>query len=222
MKLLKHMLFLAITASYLMTSQAFADEQDGNSNFHEELNERDFDALRDFLKSRRIKDLIERKSNLVISGDVRTEWRHLNETCCGKKMRGRGSVNAKGLPISRNDFDIECNLYFNCIYERSWAVAHVRYDNPAGVDDNDHPCFPANQNDLEPNCKDCCLKRSKVCFGDPDGYHGSGRDNDLHLKKAYFGYNFYLDDDSRFDVELGRRGNLYNVFTSNIQFFKQV
>jgi hypothetical protein len=35
------------------------------------------------------------------------------------------------------------------------------------------------------------------------------------------GYNFYNDGVTRFDVELGRRGNLYNVFDSSIQFLSR-
>ena len=73
----------------------------------EELNERDFDALRNFLKSKRVMDLTDKTCNLAISGDVRTEWRHLNETCKGQNMRGGNATNRAGLPISRNDFDIE-------------------------------------------------------------------------------------------------------------------
>lgn len=220
MKYMKQVLFLAIMISCFATGTITAAPQQDSTSYDEELNEKDFDALRDFLKSRRMEDVAAKKSNLIVSGDLRTEWRHMSETCCGQNLRG-GEAERKGLPISRNDFDIECNLYFNCVYERSWAVAHVRYDNSAGVDDNDHPCFPKNENDITPGCDKSCFDKSIQCNGDPEGYHGSGRCGDLCLKKAFFGYTIYLDDCSRFDVEVGRRGNLYNAFESNVQFLSR-
>lgn len=36
------------------------------------------------------------------------------------------------------------------------------------------------------------------------------------------GYNICVDSDSRFDVELGRRGNLYLVFDSRVQFLSRL
>lgn len=217
MKYLKYLLLSVITGNCLIFQAAYAapDVQDG-SRFDEELNERDFDALRDFLKAKRAVDIAERTSDLTISGDVRTEWRHLNETCRGQRLRGHGAIDEDGRPVSRNDFDIEFNLYFNHVYDRTWAVVHVRYDNSAGVDDNDHPCF---FDDEEPT--KCCRETAIRCFGDPQGYHGSGHCDDLCLKKAYMGYNIYTEGCTTFDVELGRRGNLYNVFDSNVQFLSR-
>ena len=110
---------------------------------------------------------------------------------------GRGSVDEFGLPISRNDFDIIFNLWFDYVCDRGWAVAQLEFDNSAGVDDNGHPCFV-----------------------DPEGYHGSGFCDDLCLKKAYMGYNICCDGCTRFDIEIGRR-NLYNIFDSKIEFLSR-
>lgn len=216
MKYYKYLLTLALIVGCIITGQAYSDEQDG-SRFEEELNERDFDALRMYLKSKRAEDISEATSNLTISGDVRTEWRHLNESCKGVRLRGHGTV-IKGRPVSRNDFDIEFNLYFNYVCERSWAIAQVRYDNSAGVDDNDHPCFFDDRGDGT----GCCQRTALQCLGDPEGYHGSGACDDLCLKKAYFGYNLYLDGGTRLDIEVGRRGNIYNAFDSNVQFLSRL
>lgn len=217
MKLLKSLLSITIVLGCFVAGYITAAEQD-SSRFDEELNERDFDALRDFLKAKRAVDIAENVSNLTLSGDVRTEWRHLNESCRGMRLRGHDCVDLSGRPISRNDFDIEFNLYFNYIYDRTWAVVQVRYDNSAGVDDNGHPC---RFNEDEDGCTGCCLDRARRCVGDPEGYHGSGNCDDLCLKKAYIGYNFFTDGCTSFDVELGRRGNLYNVFDSNVQFLSR-
>lgn len=222
MRQFKYLFSLMLTVGFFMGTTAYAIDQEHDENrFDEELNERDFDALRDFLKTKRALDVSERCSNLTISGDVRTEWRHLDETCCGQRLRGHGATTLFGdRPVSRNDFDIEFNLYFNYVYDRSWAVAQVRYDNTAGVDDNGHPCFEDDEEAGE-GCDMCCKEKARRCQGDPEGYHGSGNCDDLCLKKAYMGYNFFENECSRFDVELGRRGNLYSVFDSNIQFLSR-
>jgi hypothetical protein len=218
MRFVKNLLLLALAVGLFSTGSAMA-AQDG-SRFDEELNERDFDALRDYLKRKRTVDIDDNEvSNLTISGDVRTEYRHLNESCRGDRLRGHDRVDVRGRPISRNDFDIEFNLRFDYICERSWAVAHVRYDNSAGVDDNGHPCiFP----EVDTKSKESCLNRARRCLGDPEGFHGSGNCGDLCLKKAYMGYTLCKTDDSRWDVELGRRGQLYNVFDSNVQFLSRL
>ncbi len=174
-----------------------------HSRYNQELNERDWDALRDFLKSKREAEVEKEGSDcgLTISGDVRTEYRFLNESGFNKDNRYaslRGGNALKGdIPISRNDFDIEANLRFDYICDRSWAVLQLGYDNSAGVDDNGHGC-------------EC----------DPHGYHGSGNCVGLCLKKAYFGVNVYKCHDQRIDIELGRR-NLYNVFDSQVQFLSR-
>lgn len=211
----KRLFALLLLAGVFTTAISIADEQD-NSRFDEELNERDFDALRDYLKSKRALDIEEEAASLTISGDVRTEYRHLNETCKGQRLRGGHAEDARGRPISRNDFDIEFNLRFDYVCDRTWAVAHVRYDNSAGVDDNGHPCIK-NKDPVE----GCCKEQAAACIGDCEGYHGSGACDDLCLKKAYFGYELYACGDTRFFFELGRRGNIYSVFDSNIQFLSR-
>lgn len=216
MNFAKRLLLMTLSFGLAATSAIGADEQDG-SRFDEELNERDFDALREYIKSRRTLDIEASTSSLTISGNVRTEYRHLNETCKGQRLRGHGCIDNKGRPISRNDFDIEFNLRFDYICGDTWATAQMRYDNSAGVDDNGHPCI--NNNNYDP--KACCVKQANQCIGDKRGYHGSGSCDDLCLKKAFFGYELYSDCDSAFYFELGRRGNLYDVFDSNIQFLSR-
>jgi len=184
------------------------------SKYQQELNDRDWDALRDFLQSKRESEVEKEGSDcgLTISGDVRTEWRHLTESGINNdgvyaSLRG-GNALKKDIPVSRNDFDIEANLRFDYICERSWAVLQLGYDNSAGVDDNEHPCK-------------CTEDKSGKCSGcDPSGYHGSGSCDSLCLKKAYFGVNVYKCHDARIDIELGRR-NLYNVFDSQIEFLSR-
>lgn len=198
MYLRKYLISFTVIFAFIWSMVDAAPGQD-ESRFQEELNERDFDALKNFLRTKRIQNVEEEgEDKLVISGDVRTEWRFMTERAKGKQLRGGNAVSASGLPISKNDFDVEMNLRFDYVTKRTWAVAHVQYDNAAGVDDNE-----------------------KSCKVDPQGYHGSGECADLCLKKAFFGYNFFDDGCSRFDIELGRRGNLYNAFDSRIQFLSR-
>lgn len=181
-----------------LTAQDNFDVQDG-SRFDQELNERDFEALRRYLNTKRLKPIQEKDETLAISGDVRFEWRHMNETLHGTYLRGRHARHPdRNLPISRNDFDCEFNLKLDYTKDRSWAVAHVQFDNPAGVDSQD-----------------------RGCAEDPHGWFGSGRCDELCLRKAYLGYNFWMDKCSRFDIEIGRRGNLYHVFDSRVQFLSR-
>lgn len=200
-KLFAH-LATAIAYIFSMTSILSAadnsDVQDG-SRFDQELNERDFEALKKYLNTKRQSPLEEKDDTLAISGDVRFEYRHMNEKLNGHILRGHHARHPeRNFPISRNDFDCEFNLKFDYVMDRSWAVAHLQFDNPAGVDSQD-----------------------RSCSEDPRGWFGSGRCDEICLRKAYMGYNFWMDPKSRFDIELGRRGNLYHVFDSRVQFLSR-
>jgi hypothetical protein len=182
-------LFIANVA-YAQTNNQSANQADQALYNNDE---RDFDALREFIRTKREIPLEEKDNDMSISGDVRFEWRHLTETADHKNLRG-GSATRDGKPVSRNDWDVEFNLRFDYVNDRTWAVAHLGYDNSAGVDDSGNSCSE-----------------------DPEGYHGSGTCDGICLKKAYFGYRLCDDGRSQLEVEIGRR-NLYNVFDSRIQF----
>jgi hypothetical protein len=214
MNLFKYLLTLMVTLGVVFS--AYADPEGSKLD---DLNERDWQALYDYIKERRSTDLEEKTCNLTISGDVRTEWRSLQEKQCGKKLRGRGSYDQrKNLPIGRNDFDIEFRLRFDYVCGNSWAVAQLQFDNSAGVDDNDIPCNI--EKEIEVVGKDGKKTKKKINCGDPEGFHGSGFCDDLCLKKCYWGYNIYSCEESRLDIEVGRR-NLYDIFDSRVQFLSR-
>lgn len=198
-------------------------QQDG-ANFNQDINERDFNALQQYIAGKTNIDLKKKANNLKISGDIRTEWRHLTErgvrplTLPGigvfsqdhfladgpiKSLRGSGktdpyTVNTgtpRGLPISKNDLDVEFNLYFKYEYGRSYASAHLQFDNACGVSDNGWLHFDE----------------------DPAGYHGSGTGKELSLKRAYWGYKICEGGNTRFDVEVGRH-KLYDIFESEVMY----
>ena len=126
MKLYRFLLPLLMVASFASTG-AYGQDRDRDrdrdrsiggqdrSRFDEELNERDWEALREFLNTKRTVDIKEKACNLGISGDVRAEWRHLTEAqgswcpCSGhsghlRELRGGDAVNPfTCVPISKND-----------------------------------------------------------------------------------------------------------------------
>lgn len=221
MRFFKYLLPL-LMAIGAITSTLSAAPNDSNHNEHaEELNDRDLQALRDFLHTKRTKDLLDKITHLSFSGDVRTEWRHLTEKICGTELRGGSLKNKRGVPIySRNDFDIEFNFIVEYETDRTWLVAHLDYDNAAGVDRFDCCCDDCGSSgcDLAPDyvknicshCKDCACKKKQHRM------HGSGTHDDIDLKRAYMGYQIYADGCTQVDVELGRR-KMYDVFESDIQ-----
>lgn len=211
MKFLRNLLPIAVAALGFSSSAAYA--VCSNEPFHDENRQRDFEAVQEFVNSKRTISLEEKSCNLSIAGDIRFDWAHITEKVNCHKLRGKngtavqefagGPVYDNGIPgepiregshFSTNAFDIEFNLYFDYICDRAWGVAWLQFDEDAGI---------------EQHWKDCRT--------DPNALFGSGCCEDLCLKKAYMGYNICADGCSRFDVELGRRP-LYTIFDSRIQF----
>lgn len=191
--------FLLANLTSVPAFAVFDDPASQETRQEKDLEEHDFEAIREFLSEKRKESLVDRGENakLNISGDVRFEWQHLTERgphfqYRDVNLRG-GSALKGGIKVSRNDFDIECNLRFDYRGRKTWAVTQLQFDNGAGVG--------AYRN----------------CFDDPEGPIGSGQCNDICVKRAYVGYNVYTCDKVRLDLELGRR-KLYDVFESYIQF----
>ncbi len=212
MRFLRYLLPLMMVLA-LTTTPAFAAprDRDDQSDFDKDLNERDIDALVQYLKSRRIDDYGDKDMNLTVSGDVRSEWRHMIERQDGRNLRGGSAVNRFGVPISRNDFDIEFNLRFDYVLDRSWAVVQVQFDNAAGIEPSDCDCGETFEE---------LVKRHKKATVNYWGEGGSGACDRICLKRAYMGYTIFDTECGRFDVELGRR-KLYDVFDSKAQFLSR-
>lgn len=217
----------------------YGSECSGGTTFDDENNERDWYILQDYMNTKRTIDVAEKSCNLTISGDVRTEWRHMNEKQLGQQLRGGDATNAwdyatnttipnAGLPSSRNDFDIEFNLWFEYVVKNAWAVANIRFDNAAGVDNSDISCRNSTTTyfqlvGIDPDTGEgiyVAIPSTKP--GDPGGFHGSGKGCDLTVKAAYMGYNLFDCGPHRLDFELGRRGNMYRVFDSQVQFLQRL
>lgn len=206
MKLLKTLLPVLMTvgmfSSTLLSGQSnrpfinHACDLEAVSRFDNDLSERDWEELYDFINTKRTINLAEKSNNLTLAGDVRVVWRHINENEDHERKRGGNAVDADGIRLGRNDFNIRFNLYFDYVCDRSWAVAQLMFDNSAGIGFNDNERL------------------------DFDGMHGSGFACDVNLRKAYIGYNVCCGGDSRFDIEIGRR-RIYDVFDSEIEFLSR-
>lgn len=224
---LKYYLALFLLATGLMPTHTWAVVGQETA-FNRELNNRDDQALSEFVQSKENIEVKEKAKNLEISGDVRFEWQNIREkgvvyykdegySGSGlsenyRNMRGGSHVDNDGVPISNNDFDIEFNLKIKYAYKDAWAVAQLQFDNPAGVSGNracedNYAVF--NRNGTEVVEK---IKRDRRF-----GLKGSGLTNGISLKRAFIGYTAFADGKQRVDFELGRR-KLSDVFDSEIEF----
>lgn len=195
----------------------------------------------------------EEEAVLSISGDIRAEWQYITEygvssptfrqefgpfapgkeCLCPQNERIRpsnpncgGPRTCRG-PLAANDFDIDLNLYFEYRTPCCWAVAHIEFDNDAGIRFASKICgannckqgcgVPPDGTDL-----DCCNRVNyEPCAAiDCQAPRGSGSFEAIALRKAYFGYNICTHDLTRLDIEIGRR-RLFDVFDSRIQFLSQ-
>lgn len=211
MKFYKYLLIIALGCS----SVTFAAHPDIERDRHEEeLDERDDQNLRRFLETKRDIDLKDKAKNLTISGDVRTEWRHLYEKRNDEALRGRQCTkDCRCIPLSHNDFDIEFNLRFDYRYKNARAYAHIQYDNSAGIDRIDCSCTGVDCKDSEKNCTRGKATKTRC---KEKNFHGSGACDDVCLKRAYIGYTVF-ENCGVLDIEIGRR-MLYDVLESELQY----
>ncbi len=229
MKLFRFVLPAVLAAVSFSASAVFGACGCVNS-IKDDLDENDFDAVVEFIQSKRTIQLQEKACNLAISGDVRVEYANINEKINGYKLRGGHARDCSGnLPIldpttgeniggtntgdriTRCDFDVEFNLNFDYKCDRTWAVASLQFDNSMGVQESGKVVEGdqlIQQNPLTGfNCQP---------FNN-HGPFGSGSCSDICLRKAYIGYNICTDGCTRLDVECGRR-RFYDVFDSRVEF----
>lgn len=181
-------------------------EPDGKTFFQQEIEENDEEELLNFINSKRAIPIGDKSKNLSISGEVHLEWNNQIEKINGENIRvftfkqadeWNDTIFLPGdtIAIGPNDFDVEFDFFMDWKSDRTWAKTHLRYDNSSGVVDNG----------LDDQI-------------DPQGYHGSGSVDNLHLREAFVGYEIFKSDDKRLTIEFGRRGNIYKAFYSELQF----
>lgn len=95
------------------------------------LEQRDIEALRDWINTKRQVTVKERGGNLSLSGEVRAELQSTNEKKNGFKQRGSGGeVNHTAV----RSWDIEVNLMLDYRTDRTWATVKLEFDNDAGTE----------------------------------------------------------------------------------------
>ncbi len=88
----------------------------------EDIDQKDINAVREWINSKRQVTVRELGGALSISGEVRTEFQSTAEVLNGIKQRGHGGPIVKdGFPLPQNAFDIEVNLMLDYRTEGSWG-----------------------------------------------------------------------------------------------------
>lgn len=203
------------------------------TSFDRQLRSIDDQPLREFVESKENIDVKQKANNLDISGDVRFYWQNLQEkgeslyeniSSSGdnqnssrthekyRAFRGGNHVDREGLPLGKNIFDVEFNLKMKYSYKKSWAMAHIQLDNPAGSRASvrckeEFPIFNESGSKVVERKSRNTRRNLK----------GSGLAAAINLKRAYIGYNVWADGKHRVDIELGRR-KFDDIFLSEIQF----
>lgn len=215
-------IFIALTAATMADNDV--KHLFKENRFERELNERDYEVVRQFVNSKRTLDLQEKSCNLSLSGDVRTEYRYIREQRCHRNIRGQQYPLPQFLaPLSHSEYNIQANVRLDYIDDSAWGVIHLLFDNTAGVDRgldcycHEDECHKHHHHKKFRHRRHCHFLLDRC---DPHGWHGSGTQSFIDLRAAYLGVNVYSDDTMRFDIELGRR-HLYTVFDSRIQFLSR-
>jgi len=96
----------------------------------EVVDQRDSEALKDWLNTKRQVTIKERGGSLSLSGEVRAELQCTNENKNGRRQRGRGGE-VKGMPIL--GYDVEVNVMLDYRSDLTWAAIKLEFDNNAGI-----------------------------------------------------------------------------------------
>lgn len=203
----------------------------GQTSFDRQLNAKDDQPVREFVESKENIDLKDKAQNLEISGDVRFDWRCLQEKGqvlfsdpdeydfnyetfpkMVRNLRGGGHVDKLGVPISTQDFSILFNLRIRYTFENTWANAQLLFRSPVGVRAS-HNCsgvYPVFN-------RQGTRVVDKLPRNTRHSLKGSGEIFFVNLRRAFIGYNIYADGKRRLDIEFGRQ-ELGDIFTSQLQF----
>ncbi|MFA6119630.1 MAG: hypothetical protein WCT85_04915 [Parachlamydiales bacterium] len=117
--------YLFLFLSVLLIHTTFAEED----QFEGKQEDTDMDALRKWIREKRLVTVKELGGDLSISGETRVEFQNFNEIKNGIKQRGEGSATDK----ANHAFDVEVNLMMDYHSERGWSSIKIEFDNDMGV-----------------------------------------------------------------------------------------
>ena len=90
----------------------------------------DMQALRTWIREKRMVTIREIGGDLSLSGEIRTEFQGFNEKKDGIQQRGRYSASQK----PDYAFDVEVNVMLDYQNENAWGSVKIEYDNDMGVE----------------------------------------------------------------------------------------
>lgn len=184
--------FLALPALLI------ADCVENCDSFHDCTAQRDYEAVQEFVNSKRTIPLAEKWGKLKVKGNIRTDILDV-DVRLGKYSVFEGAVlrNSTNL-LSNVSYEAELNVFVEYESEsgKTWGKSRVQLDNQWGIGDT-----------------------FRTCPEDPQGMFGSGEFGSLDLKWAYWGWEIasFCNDAVKVNLEIGRR-KLYMIFDSRIEF----
>jgi hypothetical protein len=92
-------------------------------------NSDDMDALRRWIRDKRLVTVKEIGGDLSLSGEVRTEFQDTNERKNGIRQRGESAATTK----PQYAWDVEVNVMIDYRTDRSWAAIKLEFDNDMGI-----------------------------------------------------------------------------------------
>lgn len=213
------------------------------TGFERKLDSRDEAPAREFVESKENIDIKKKANNLEISGDVRFVWQNQHEKgevlyvdghrsgsnsdsfspvipfdaddyvkSRYRRLRGGDRVGRDQIPISFNNFNVKFSVRFKYDFDQTWSMAHLQFNNLAGTTSVNEcngfaPVFNEFGNDVVR-----FARVNREYLG-----KGSGFGQAINMRRAYIGHTLYAGDNSRLDMEVGRR-QLDDLFMSEIQF----
>ncbi len=102
------------------------------------LEQKDINALREWINTKRQVTVREMGGALSISGEVRTELQSTSETINGRQQRSNKKAASHGSDLGpvafpQNAYDVEVNIMLDYRTEGSWALIKLEFDNDCGV-----------------------------------------------------------------------------------------
>lgn len=128
LKALSRFLFVSAMCGFSSILATTIDHSD-------DIDQKDINALREWINTKRQVTVRELGGALSISGEVRTEMQSTSEVSNGIQQRNnrKAAIDRNGNPIPRNGFDIEVNLMLDYRSDSSWASIKLEFDNEAGI-----------------------------------------------------------------------------------------
>ena len=90
----------------------------------------ELDAVKAWIAAKRTVTTREKAGNLLLSGDVRTEYATANENKNGAKNIGPNSLHPE---ISNDIFKVKFNFFLDYMAEKSWSSIKLKFDNKMGI-----------------------------------------------------------------------------------------